>query len=387
MRIRTLRAFCVLLSLAALTGPSPAQAQVRLLGEAGLGRRIRPLDARARAMGASAVVLHGGNFSAVNPAAAVHLTVGGAWATFMPENRSVKGEARGDFRTQDVPLIRVGWPISERWVASVGFGSFLDQDFGVQFTDTLSLSTGDVEFQEARTADGGITQFRFELAGIMAERWSLGLAAQLYSGEVRRSVVRAFESGSGFLSYRSRAAIQYQGWGFALGTEFEPVPEMLVGAVFGWGFGLDVENDSTGASDEVGLPLALDVGGSWQLTPDLIVAMQAGWEDWSKIRDDSPETGANDVFRFGAGAELKAISGTSSEVFLRAGASFERRPFRLRSGWPWERAFGFGLGLNLANGRARLDGTIELGRRGDIERESVEESFTRLSISLGVFGR
>lgn len=387
MITRPLLALCALTVIAAAVGERPAHAQVRLLGEAGLGRRARPLDARARAMGSSAVVLHGGNFSAVNPASAVHLTIAGAWATFMPENRSVKGDARGDFKTQDVPLIRVGWPISERWVASVGFGSFLDQDFGVQFVDTLGLSTGDIEFQETRTADGGISQFRFELAGIMAERWSLGLAANLYSGEVRRTVQRAFDAASGFSTYTSRAAIQYRGWGFALGTEFEPVPEMLVGAVFGWGFGLDVENDSTGAKDDVGLPLALDVGASWQLTPDLTFAMQAGWEDWSKIRDDHPETGANDVFRFGAGVELKAISGTSSEVFVRGGASFERRPFRLRSGWPWERAFGFGLGVNLASGRARLDGTVELGRRGDIERESVEESFTRLSISVAVFGR
>ncbi len=387
MTARTLLSLCALILLAAAVGERSAQAQVRLLGEAGLGRRMRPLDARARAMGASAVALHGGNLSAVNPASAVHLTIAGAWATFMPENRSVKGAARGDFRTQDVPLIRIGWPVSERWIASVGFGSFLDQDFGVQFVDTLTLSTGDIEFQETRTADGGISQFRFELAGIMAERWSLGLAANLYSGEVRRSVTRAFEAASGFTTYTSQAAIEYRGWGFALGTELEPVPEMLVGAVFGWGFGLDVENDSTGASGEVGLPLALDVGASWQLTPDFIVAMQAGWEDWSTIRDDAPETGANDVWRFGAGAELKAISGTSSEVFVRAGASFERRPFRLQSGWPWERAFGFGLGLHLANGRARLDGTMELGRRGDIERENVEESFTRLSVSLAVFGR
>ncbi len=387
MIARAVYALFVLLVVSGAAVDRAAQAQVRLLGEAGLGRRMRPLDARARGLGGSAVALHGGNFSAVNPASAVHLTISGAWATFMPENRSVSGDARGDFKTQDVPLIRVGWPITERWVASVGFGSFLDQDFGVQFIDTLSLSTGDIEFQETRKADGGISQFRFELAGIMAERWSLGLAANLYSGEVRRSVERAFETASGFTTYTSRAAIDYRGWGFALGTELEPVPEVLLGAVFGWGFGLDVENDSAGASDEVDLPLTLDVGASWQLTPDLIVALQAGWEDWSKIGEDSPETGANDVFRFGAGTELRAISGTSSEVFLRGGASFERRPFRLRSGWPWERAFAFGLGLNLANGRARLDGTVELGRRGDIDRESVEESFTRLSISVGVFGR
>ena len=56
----------------------------------------------------------------------------------------------------------------------------------------------------------------------MAERWSLGLAANLYSGEVRRTVQRAFDAASGFSTYTSRAAIQYRGWGFALGTEFEP---------------------------------------------------------------------------------------------------------------------------------------------------------------------
>ncbi len=382
---RCARITCLL--VAAVLGHQPAWAQVRLLGEVGLGRPQRPLDARARAMGASAIALHGGNLSAVNPAASVHLTTAGAWATYMPENRSVKGAASGDLETQDVPLIRVAWPLSDRWVASVGFGSFLDQDFGVQFIDTLTLSSGEVEFSETRVQDGGVSQFRFEMAGILAERLSLGLAVQRFSGESRRSVVRVFASESGFSPYRSSAAIQYLGWGLTLGTEFQPIPEMILGAVVGWSTGMEAKNDSTGESVDVDLPLRLDAGASWQLTPELIVAIQFGWEDWSRIRGDFPTTGANDMWRFGAGAELKALSGASSDLSLRAGASFERRPFRLRSGWPWERAYGFGLGLRLADGRARLDGSMELGRRGDLEREGVEESFTRLNFSISVFSR
>jgi hypothetical protein len=360
-----------LLIVFSLLLPAQATAQVRLLGATGLGRRITPLDARARGMGNAGVALHGGNLSAINPASAAWFTGAGIWATFLPESRTVKGEfANGEIDTEDVPVIRLVFPWGERWAASVSAGAYLDQDWGVQFIDTLSLSTGDVAFQETRTSDGGVTQFRFEVAGVMAEKFSLGGAFLFYSGEARRTIERIFHVDAGLGPHEARTAIDYKGWGLAVGAEYQPIPEMIVGAVASWGAGLDIQNDTTGQQLDISLPLTFDVGGSWQLTPDLLMALSLGWEGWSRVA-----------------VEMAAITGQNSRFLLRGGAHTERLPFELRGGAVWERAFSLGFGLLVREGRGRIDGAVEFGNRGDASKNDIEESYTRFAFGVAVFTR
>lgn len=376
--------FALLPALFALA-PAHAAAQEDVLGSAGLGRLLRPLDARARSMGGAAVVLHGGNLSAVNPASLARVSQPGFWITLMPESRTVRGDvARGDIETADFPLGRLAIPFGARWVVGLGFGSFLDQDWSVEFPDTLRLSSEDIPFVETRSSDGGVSQFRVELAGVLSARWAVGLAGVYYTGEARRSVERVFER-AGFVPYRSATAVQYQGWGLALGAEYQPMREIILGAVAGWGTGLELRNDSTGQKLDLDLPLSLQVGASWQLTPDFILATGLGWENWSALADELPEPGSSDVWRVGTGVELRALSGATSALFVRLGGLLERKPFRLGEGAPWERALGLGVGATLREGRGRLDAAVEYGRRADREKHGVEESFRRLSLSMSIF--
>ena len=64
------RPFFAVILASGLLAPTMAAAQTAapLLGNIGLGRRIAPLDARARGLGGVAAALHGPNMSAVNPA-------------------------------------------------------------------------------------------------------------------------------------------------------------------------------------------------------------------------------------------------------------------------------------------------------------------------------
>lgn len=368
--------------------PCDAFAQVRLLGATGLGRRLTPLDARARAMGNAGVTLHGGNLSAVNPAATARFAAPGIWASFLPETRTVKGEfANGDISTEDVPIIRLVTPWGGRWAVGISAGAYLNQNWGVQFVDSLTTSEGDVAFQETRTSDGGVTQFRLDFAGVMAERLSLGASLLYYSGEARRRVKRIFESSAGWAPHEATTAIDYKGWGLAFGAEYQPIPEMIVGAVASWGAGLTIENDTTGQSLDIDLPLTFDLGGSWQLTPDFIVALAMGWEGWGAVADKLPDASASDLWRGGLGIELTALGGEASKLLLRGGAHTERLPFDIGAGAVWERALSLGLGLWLREGRARLDGSVEFGKRGNAQKNDIEESYTRYSFGLAVFTR
>ncbi len=171
-----------------------------------------------------------------------------------------------------------------------------------------------------------------------------------------------------------------------MGAEVQPISEILVGAAIGWSPALEVRNDSTGEQLDVDLPITADVGASWQLTRDFVLALAFGWERWAGAADDLPG-GARDAFRFGGGVELRALEGNSARLMVRAGGRAERRPFPLRGGVPWERSFGFGLGASLARGLGQIDGTVEFGKRGDRDTNLLEESFTRFSFSVSVFAR
>ncbi len=384
----TCRALSLALLLASTLTPTQVWGQAQLLGASGLGRRVLPLDARARGIGNAGVSLHGGNLSALNPAAAARFTGSGIWATFLPEARSVKGDfASGKFQTEDVPVIRLVFPFGGRWATSISAGGYLDQDWGVEFIDTLSLVAEEVPFQETRTSDGGVTQFRLELAGVIAEGWSLGGGVLFYSGQTRRRVQRAFSTESAFVPYQAFTAIDYRGWGLSLGVEYQPFAEMILGVAGTWGANLRISNDTTGQGTDVGLPLTLDVGGSWRLTPGLLFALSFGWEDWSSVANDLPAVTASDVLRVGGGFEFAALRRENTEFRVRAGAHADRQPFEVRENAVWERGINFGLGLILVGGRARIDLAFDFGKRGSIEQNDVEETFQRFSFGAGVFVR
>lgn len=373
------------LSLIGASLATPLQAQNDLVGTTGLGRLLQPTDARARALGGSAMALHDGNLSAVNPASMSRLRLTGIWATYLSEKRDVTGEGiSGDVTTVDFPLARAALTTGQRWTVAVSAGTFLDQDFGVQFIDSLELSTGFVEFEETRTSNGGVAKFGLEVSRTLGTQWTLGLAAQVYRGESILQVDRAFEEDADFLPYRSVAAVQYRGFGGALGMEFQPIPEMILGAAASWGPGLDVENDSTGAELDLPLPLTIGGGGSWQLTPGLLAALSLEWQGWSAL-DEDLASGANDSWRFGGGLEYALTSSERTALLLRLGGRWARLPFKLQGNAPSERAFTFGLGVRLQGGRAHIDATGEVGSRADIESNGVEESFNRYSVSLAVF--
>jgi len=382
------RLLLTLLVVASALAPARALAQVNLLGATGLGRRVLALDARARAMGGAGVALHGGNLSAINPAAAARFNASGIWTTYMPERRKVEGElANGSVTTEDVPVIRLVFPWGGRWAVGVSAGAYLDQDWGVQFFDTLNLATGEVPYEEIRTSDGGVSQVRLDLAGIIAEDWSLGGSFLFYTGQSRRRVSRGFEADVEFIPFQKSVAIDYRGWGLALGLEFQPIPEMILGASGSWAEGLTISNDTTGESLSIGLPLSFNLGGSWQLTPDLLTALSFYWEGWEGVVDDLPNATAVDIWGVGGGVELALSRGENSSLFVRGGGHLDRLPFEVSGATVSDRGLSLGAGVILGGGRARFDTSFELGKRGNIDKNGVEESYTRFSFGAAVFAR
>lgn len=119
-----------------------------------------------------------------------------------------------------------------------------------------------------------------------------------------------------------------------------------------------------------------------------MVSLGGGWQSWSRTEFTVLPTESSDVLWAGAGLEYVGVSLLGAPVPLRAGYRYADLPFH-EDGQEQlsETAFTLGAGARLAGGGVHLDLAVEIGSRGDLASSGVEESFRRLSLSLGLVSR
>ena len=147
-RLRSPVLLLVAILAGASTGPAAAQS---LFSTSGLGVPTPPLDARARALGGVGLGLIGINTSLVNPADAAGLRSRGVAAGLQATSRSIElGGAESDLSGTRFPAVRIFYPLRERVVVSLGYGSYLDQSWGIEAVGTTSIGGEDVVFEESQ---------------------------------------------------------------------------------------------------------------------------------------------------------------------------------------------------------------------------------------------
>lgn len=377
------------LALAALTtlatpAAGAAQGGLSLLG---LGRPELPVDARLRALGGAGVVAHGRNLSLINPASLGRIESSDVLLSFGTESREVEGRVRGDVRGTRSPVGQLAYPVAERWAVALGFGAFLDQDWLVSFEDTVRLAEDTLPFTEQRSSDGGVAHLRGSVAWAVGELVHLGLALDLYSGDVTRRVTRRFDDPTAlFNSYRDAARWEYRGWGVTGGIVVSPDPDVRVGAALSWAGDLKASRDTVPDERRFPMPLRIHLGTSWRVLPDVTWLASAGFASWSRAAAALPG-GARDAWSFGTGVEVPLARSETRALLARAG--FRRADLPFTAGGPAasEYAWSVGAGAEFAGGLVRVDAAFDFGRRGDVAELGVEESFQRFSFGLSVAQR
>jgi len=368
----------------ALIASGPARAQTPITA-AGLGYRIAPLDGRSAALGGTGLGLLGGTFSLVNPAdLRAHLEPGFGLA-FSGESVSLKGGPGPlDSGRERFTVIRAVVPF-DAWAVGLAFGGEFDQDWAVRFQDTLVLSDGKVPFEEARERDGGISSIDVSVARQLGPI-SLGVSAQRLNGSVRQTFSRDFElspDGAPQLSPTGDAErLSYRAWRFKAGGAVTLGDRLMLSAVASFDGTLTSEpEDSTSATTTVDLPKSIQVGGSARLAQGLIVAASGGWAEWS-VAGTVEDAIGHDITWMGAGLEYQRLRLLGGDLPVRVGVRRGELPFSLTADAIEETALSFGFGWRFRNGLAVLSTAFEIGSRGDLAVDGLEESFTRATISF-----
>lgn len=398
-------------SLAVSAAPVAAQS---LFTTAGLGLPTQPLDARARLLGGGGVGLFGANASLVSPAEAASFRSRGVSATFQPTSRSLDLEGgQGELGGTRFPLIAVLYPFGDRLVLQAGTGAFLDQSFGVQFRDTVTLGDESIEATDRLESTGGIAQIRVGASYAITPGFVLGAAFGAYTGNLTRSVTRTFADSLGRLRpFREEARWAYRSPLFATGVRWDPSARVRIGAALTLAGELEADGEEGTPDRRFDMPVQIDAGASALLSADLLLAASMRYADWSAAGEDFDPTAdpttaapaAGDEWRVGGGLEWGGL-GTGDRSFpVRVGFRVGKLPFRpvIRSenalpaeaDRPTEWSVGAGLSFRLTGQDtgpgALVDAGIERGRisaDGAAALPDIAESYWRFTLSLGVFGR
>ena len=245
---------------------------------------------------------------------------------------------------------------------------------------------------------GGLRVLNFGIGRMLGAGFSFGLGLNYAFGSLRREYVEQVYGAGG---YRISDTVTQDFRGLFLngGLLWAPTSKFRAAAVFRTPYAkkaagrsdLDYEAPDgptdiaiTAASDDTSRqPLVLGLGASWDLLPDLILAAEASFYDWSayslKSFGEDQDRSFRNVVKAGLGLEFRqriTLFGTALDMPSRIGLLYDPQPMKDPSS-----AYGnITLGTGLAGKRIRLDVGALVGREWG---SGAGLAARRIAISLG----
>jgi hypothetical protein len=376
---------------------APGSAQ-SLFSTRGLGVPTPAVDARAAALGGIGVGLIGFHTSLVNPAEFAGITRRGVSAALQPVSSTtqVDGEEDSTSGTR-FPLLAILYPIGQRTVLNVGYGSYLEQSWAVTREDALVIDGRPVAVTDLIQSTGGIAQLRVGAAYSVTPRLAVGAAAGLLTGNVERVALRRFSidtltDAGGLRDFEERMRWNYLAPMASVGIRWDIAGRFRVGATAMAAGRVEADvREGEGEERTYDAPLEFAAGGSARLSPLFLV--NAGGA-WSRMPGTSGETVTRETVRFGGGLEYQGVRSGLRTYPVRLGARWAQLPYHLADETaPTEWAAGVGVGFRLgdpANPAAVADISVERGERDGLAGGAVQgglnERHWRFTFSLSVFG-
>jgi hypothetical protein len=263
-------------------------------------------------------------------------------------------------RTTRFPSLLIATPLerTNSPVLAIGFGGYLDRSYRTTVRDSV-LINGEMEaYDDAITSDGGMSDIRFAAAWRIRPRISIGAAFHLLSGRTRSSAARRYDDSTVYRGSFEITDVQHTGAGYSGGV--------IIGLLRGVRVAAWARSDTelkVSVDDRVravyDLPTTYGAGLLWSPSAQFRLAGYASSHSWS-------DGGGNNTLEWAAGAEV--FSPLSP---LRVGVRGSTMPFAPAGIEPTELAVAAGIGRPFAQGRARMDLTVErmIREGGDLREE------------------
>jgi long-subunit fatty acid transport protein len=381
------------LAAMAAMAAQPLHAQ-SLYNTRGLGAPAPAVDARAATLGGVGVGLIGFHTSMVNPAELAGLTRRGVSAVLQPVSTSAEldGVRDGTAGTR-FPVLRIIYPVGDRVVASLGYGSWLEQSWSIRTESTQQIGAQEITVTDVQQSVGGIAQLRLGASYRISPTLSVGAAAGLYTGNVERVAARGFTGDTlgTLFPFEQRMRWTYLAPLGSLGVRWDLAGVARFGASATFGGALEAEGVDGPAEDRsYGAPMELAAGASARINPLLTLN---GGAVWSRPPATEGTTISRDALRVGAGLEYQGVRSGARTYPIRLGGRWEQLPYHLQGEAPAEeRSVGLGFGFRLGdpgNPAAVADIGLERAERTGLTGgavASLDERLWRFTLSLSLFG-
>jgi hypothetical protein len=379
---------------------SPAGAQ-SLFATRGLGIPIASVGARARALGGIGTGLLGLEMSFVNPADVAGIGLRGVSASLQPgtAHPDVGGQS-GDISAARFPLIRAVYPLGDRGVISVGFGSLLDQSWGVRLVSEETIGDETVPVTDVIKATGSVARMYIGGAYQLSPSFAIGLGGGIHTGGLERRVTRTFEdSTAGLRQFDTSLRWDYGGLFGSAGVRFDVPGVARAGASITMSQKLDITGREVNArNEEADIPMRISAGASGALSSDLMATAGLEWSGGAagKLFQAGDATALQrNTWRYGGGLEFGGLGRTGRSFPIRLGANLTQLPYYDEGETPGtEKSLALGMGFRLANSTAGplavADLALERGSRSGLVStnlpDGLSERFWRVTFSISLFG-
>lgn len=344
----------------------------------------------------------------VNPALLVFNGLTVFEAGFIGEQKKVKGPSSTERSGNgNLNYLALGFPVKRgKWGTSIGLMPYTTVNYRFQYVDEIQNSTSTVNVEER--GSGGINQLYWSNGVKLHPNVSVGLKSTYYFSSIVNEFATALSQSTQAITYVNNIYDRQSFSGFGLSTGVSFHKDSLFGKKnyqFNVGVVYDLKSEisakfferferrnAAGILDSVTLtnnvpykitlPQTLSAGISFGKALDWMVGADFTYEDYSKYRDFNGSSGGSTTgWRLSLGGKIIPDGGSVSSylkrVTYRTGVSFAEAPYLINGNALKD--FGINFGLTLPVSRiSSLDLAIKVGKRGDIQSNTIEENYFKL---------
>lgn len=328
----------------------------------------------------------------LNPAALVVIPLATLSGNFTHEGTDLKSSSQDAYISDtNVSGFQFVVPLKKDRVAlAIGVTPYTGIEYSFSGRDTSSTKS----FTEFVSADGGVNTGFLSLGVQPIKNLYVGVSGLFYFGTLRNIWRIVFDS-SQFLNTQDEISRHFTAGNLRFGFIYKVLPSWNVGGVLTPGKTLDANTtvilrritEFTDFPDtEIDLPLSFGLGTSFDIANKLSVGLDYYSQRWSTVNEDGFE---NDSQRIALGLEYSGRGGLRDSYFsrmaFRTGFFYHDLGIVEASGEKVTEFFGsVGLGLPIKWAAARLDLSLEAGRRGSLSSNTFRETVVRLTGSITV---
>lgn len=286
----------------------------------------------------------------------------------------------------------VAWPLIQRKLTmGIGLSPVVSSDLGVKISN-IGVGADATQTVESK---GTISAAKIIFAYRLSDNFSISLAPNFNFGIITDQIkIRYNNIAYGNLNIENKYQVYGAGvelgalydsdnW-FALGARFKVPAKMTV---YSTQKSLAVEKTIEEYRD-LRLPLAAAAGIILRLGSRLRIGADIDFQNWKDgyQLDGKRIPGIQNSVRLGAGLERAPVKDRFASYFqkmtLRAGAFYAQLNNQANGNPVNEYGLTFGLGMPIIMNRSQFDISAEIGQRGEIDLNFIEEMFFRIGLSV-----